>query len=69
MARIKIDDLSVNDEMGRDEQKGIFGGLSIELENTLISSYSVSGTGGDAAERPMESLALNFTKVEYQYRP
>lgn len=39
--------------------------LSVELENTLISSYSVSGTGGSATSRPMESLALNFTKITY----
>lgn len=39
--------------------------FSYELENTLISSYSVSGTGGDASSRPMESLALNFTKITY----
>ena len=39
--------------------------LSVELENTLISSYSVSGTGGDSNERPMEALALNFTKITY----
>ena len=37
--------------------------LSIELENTLISSYSVSGHGGSAHGRPMESLSLNFTKM------
>ena len=62
MARIKIDDLSVSKELGRDEQQGIFGGyLSIELENAMISNYSVS-SGGD---RPTESLALNFTKITY----
>ena len=65
MARIKIDDLSVNEELGRNEQKGIFGGLSVELENTLISSYSVSGSSAHANDRPMESLALNFTKITY----
>jgi type VI secretion system secreted protein Hcp len=39
--------------------------LQLELENTLISSYSVSGHGGDSASRPMESLSLNFTKITY----
>lgn len=39
--------------------------LSIELENTLISNYSVSGHGGSAHDTPMESLSLNFTKVSY----
>ena len=39
--------------------------LSIELENTLISNYSVSGHGGSGHETPMESLSLNFTKISY----
>jgi type VI secretion system secreted protein Hcp len=34
-------------------------------ENTLVSSYSVSGHGGDNHSRPMESLSLNFTKITY----
>ena len=33
--------------------------LQFELENALVSGYSMS-SGGD---RPMESLSLNFTKV------
>lgn len=33
--------------------------LQLELENTLVSSFSVS-SGGD---RPMESLSLNFVKI------
>jgi type VI secretion system secreted protein Hcp len=37
--------------------------LQLELENTLISGYSVS-SGGD---RPTESLSLNFTKIKYKY--
>jgi type VI secretion system secreted protein Hcp len=37
--------------------------LSVELENTLISNFSVSGHGGDGHARPMESLALNFTNI------
>jgi type VI secretion system secreted protein Hcp len=36
--------------------------LEITLENTLVSGYSIS-SGGD---RPMESLSLNFTKIEYK---
>lgn len=35
--------------------------LEFKLENVLVSSYSVSGSSGDA--RPMESLSLNFTKI------
>lgn len=40
--------------------------LSIELENTLISSYRVSDLNSD---RPMESLSLNFTKISYTNTP
>lgn len=36
--------------------------LTINLENCMISGYSVS-SGGD---RPSESLSLNFTKVEFK---
>lgn len=39
--------------------------LQLELENTLVSNYSVSGSGGDAHSRPMESLSLNFTKIQF----
>ncbi len=37
--------------------------MVIELDDAMISSYSVS-SGGD---RPNESFAVNFTKVSYQY--
>jgi type VI secretion system secreted protein Hcp len=40
--------------------------MAYELENSLISSYSVS-TGGDA--RPMENISFNFTKVMMKYTP
>jgi type VI secretion system secreted protein Hcp len=36
--------------------------LTITLENTMISGYSLS-SGGD---RPSESVSLNFTKVEFK---
>ena len=36
-----------------------------EMEDVLISSYSVSSGG----ERPMESLALNFTKITFTHIP
>jgi type VI secretion system secreted protein Hcp len=36
--------------------------LQFTLENTLVSSYSIS-SGGD---RPTESVTLNFTKVEFK---
>jgi type VI secretion system secreted protein Hcp len=40
--------------------------LTLELENTLISSYNMSGTGGDGHDKPIESLTLNFTKVTFK---
>lgn len=39
--------------------------LQFELENTLVSSYNVSGAGGTTGNRPMESLSLNFTKITF----
>ena len=36
--------------------------MAIELKNTLVAGYSVSGTGG-SNEKPMESLTLNVTKI------
>ena len=35
----------------------------------MISSYNVSGYGGDANSRPMESLSLNFTKISIATKP
>lgn len=37
--------------------------LKYELEEAIISSYSVSSGG----ERPSESISLNFTKITKQY--
>lgn len=39
--------------------------LEVELTNTLITSYNISGHGGAAGDAPMESLSLNFTKITY----
>lgn len=36
------------------------------MTNTLVSNYSVSGHGGETHSTPMESLSLNFTKIEYK---
>lgn len=38
--------------------------LQIELENTLISSWNLSGRGG-ADGKPTETLSLNFTKITF----
>jgi type VI secretion system secreted protein Hcp len=43
--------------------------MKIVLQNTLISSYSVSGHGGIADSRPTESLALNFTNITFEMSP
>ena len=45
--------------------------LRLVLQDTLISSYSVSGHGGDSGtySQPMESLSLNFTTVTYETLP
>jgi type VI secretion system secreted protein Hcp len=43
--------------------------LSLTLEDTLISSYNVSGSGGGNKSAPMESLSLNFTKISYTSKP
>src|SRR3989339_365348 len=38
--------------------------LKIELSDVLISSYELSGSGGDM---PTESVSLNFAKIEFSY--
>ena len=43
--------------------------MKIVLQNTLISSYSISGHGGVADSRPTESFSLNFTKITYEMSP
>ena len=40
----------------------------IKLEDVLVSSFSVSGSDGSNA-LPMESLSLNFAKIEFNYSP
>ncbi|MGE0668495.1 MAG: Hcp family type VI secretion system effector [Sphingomonadales bacterium] len=44
--------------------------MTYELENVMISSYSVSGGGGGAGGgQPMESLSLNYTKIQFKTPP
>ncbi len=38
--------------------------LTYTLTDTVVSSFSMSHAGGDRSKRPMESLSLNFTKIE-----
>ena len=40
--------------------------MKIKLTNALISSFSVSGHGGGADSRPLESWTLNADKIEYE---
>ena len=43
--------------------------MTLVLQNTLISSYSVSGHGGVTDSRPTESLSINFTKITFEMSP
>src|SRR5262249_33691826 len=52
-----------------DDSKNDVPYLSLELENTLISNYTVSGHGGFAHSGPMESMSLNTTKLTYSTAP
>jgi len=38
--------------------------MTITMDNTMFSSYSLSGGGGG----PMEALTLNFTKITWAYK-
>ncbi len=40
--------------------------LIITMENVMVSSYQVNGSGEGI---PMESLALNFDSLEFSYKP
>ena len=57
MARIKIDDLPVNQEIDQDEVKGIFGG-AIRYGDLLVSSYQSSGSSADGLQSPVISLPM-----------
>jgi type VI protein secretion system component Hcp len=39
------------------------------MQNTMISSYSVSGHGGVTDSRPTESLSLNFANITFEMSP
>jgi len=47
-------------ELSEAELEDVAGGY--ELQNTLISSYSVSGAGDDGAI-PTEQISLNYAKI------
>jgi type VI secretion system secreted protein Hcp len=41
--------------------------LKIKFSDLLVSSYQTGGSSG--AEVPVDSIALNFAKIEYEYYP
>ena len=41
--------------------------LKVTFSDILVSSYQTSGSGG-GGEIPMESISLNYTKVEFEYK-
>jgi type VI protein secretion system component Hcp len=43
--------------------------LQFELKEVLVSGFTTSQSGGGGTERPMESLSLNFTKIEFRLPP
>lgn len=49
----------------KSDKDGLNSYMTIELENTLVSSYNISGHGGGVNDKPMESLSLNFTKITF----
>lgn len=40
--------------------------LMVEMEQVIVSNYSISGGGGDI---PMENISLSYGKVGYNYIP
>jgi type VI secretion system secreted protein Hcp len=43
--------------------------LKYTLENVIISSVSMNGSGGAGGHRPSESVSLNFQKIKWEYTP
>ena len=41
--------------------------LEIKMTDLLVSSYQIGGSSGD--DRPVESISLNFAKIEFKYTP
>lgn len=41
--------------------------LTIKMSDVLVSSYQTGGSTGSGL--PTEQLSLNFSKIEYEYRP
>jgi type VI protein secretion system component Hcp len=65
----KIFRRSIEGEPATVEIRFIKGGkayMTIRLHQALITSYSVSGHGGETPSKPLESWSLQGTKVEYE---
>lgn len=41
--------------------------MSVTLSDALVSSYQTGGSAGDAI--PTDQFSLNFSKIEYEYKP
>jgi type VI secretion system secreted protein Hcp len=41
--------------------------LTIKMSDVLVSSYQTGGSAGSGI--PIESISLNFAKIEYEYKP
>jgi type VI secretion system secreted protein Hcp len=42
--------------------------LKITLSNILVSSYQTGGSGHSSV-MPVDTISLNFSKIEYEYKP
>jgi type VI secretion system secreted protein Hcp len=41
--------------------------MKIKMSDLLVSSYQTGGSGGDII--PVDQISLNFSKIEYEYKP
>lgn len=41
--------------------------MKITFSDLLVSSYQVGGSSGDVV--PVDQISLNFSKIEYEYKP
>ena len=40
--------------------------MQVTLKGAMVSSYSMSGHGGDSHSKPMVAFSLNYTSIEYK---
>ena len=66
MARIKIEDLPVLDELDAAQTKGIFGGdLKSPLKDAFVPSYDIPGSPSESVH--MEEFSMNYEEVKWTY--